>query len=93
MKVGLMKMDAQGFECRIVEGMGEVAGIIEMMKFEYSYPYLHSHGCFDLLPLLMNNFNIYTQYQDGVFSGLTKSVEITNDTSLGFELFASKRDS
>ena len=48
LKVGLMKMDAQGFECSIVEGMGkDVAGIIDVLKFEYSPMFLHSHGCFD----------------------------------------------
>ena len=93
MKIGLMKMDAQGFECRIVEGMGEVAGIIDVMKFEYSYPFLHSHGCFDLLSQLMNNFDIYTGYYDGMFSGLTNNIEINADTRRGFDLFASKRDS
>jgi FkbM family methyltransferase len=36
-KVGLLKMDAQGFECKILEGMGgEVAEQIDVMKFEYA---------------------------------------------------------
>ena len=40
-KIGLLKMDAQGFKCRNVEGMGhEVAGIIDVMKFDYAHPWL-----------------------------------------------------
>lgn len=93
MKIGLMKMDAQGFECRIVEGMGDVAEIIDVMKFEYAYPWLHSHGCFDLVSLLMKNFDIYTGFHDGVFSGLTNDIEVSANTNTVFDLFASKRNS
>ena len=40
-KIGLLKMDAQGSKCRNVEGMGhEVAGIIDVMKFDYAHPWL-----------------------------------------------------
>lgn len=93
MKIRLVKMDAQGFECRIVDGMGEVAGIIDVMKFEYAYQWLHSHGCFDLVSLLMNNFDIYTGFHNGAFSGLTNNIEVSANTNTVFDLFASKRNS
>ncbi len=92
MKIGLMKMDAQGFECRIVEGMGEVAEIIDVMKFEYAYPWLRSHGCFDLVSLLIKNFDVYTGFQDGNFSGLTNDIDSHAHTHTVLDLFASKRN-
>jgi hypothetical protein len=93
MKVGLMKMDAQGFECSIVEGMGDVAGIIDVLKFEYSPMFLHSHGCFDLVSQLMKYLDIYTTFNNGEFSGLTDNTgaDVIAETNAGFDLFASKR--
>jgi hypothetical protein len=89
-----MKMDAQGFECSIVEGMGkDVAGIIDVLKFEYSPMFLHSHGCFDLVSQLMNYFDVYTTFSNGEFSGLTDNTgaDAIAETTSGFDLFASKR--
>jgi hypothetical protein len=94
MKIGLLKMDVQGFECRALEGMGDdVAGIIDVMKFEYSRTWLNELGCFDLIPRLMNSFDIYKNIHGGVFSGLMNSVdvEVIANTHSGFDLFASKR--
>lgn len=86
-------MDAQGFECSIVEGMGDVAGIIDVLKFEYSPMFLHSHGCFDLVSQLMKFLDIYTTFNNGEFSGLTDNTgaEVITETNGGFDLFASKR--
>jgi hypothetical protein len=54
-KVGLLKMDAQGFECIFLEGMGgEVTEKIDVMKFQYADLWLFAHGCMDLLPQVMN---------------------------------------
>jgi len=92
-------MDAQGFECSIVEGMGEdVAGIIDVLKFEYAPMFVHSHACFDLVSQLMNYFDIYTTFNNGEFSGLTDNsgadaiaeTKAAQDLS-GFDLYASKR--
>lgn len=91
-KIGLLKMDAQGFECRIVEGMGhEVAGIIDVMKFEYAHPWLIAHGCFDLVSRLMKNLDIYTGYNAGVFSGLTNDVALRAKKKKILDLFGVKR--
>ena len=59
--VKLMKMDAQGFECNILEGMGQdVASGIETIKFEYSHSHLAAQNCTDLLDKMRSyGYNIY----------------------------------
>lgn len=48
--VAFSKMDAQGFECNIVNGMGvALAEKIRQVKFEVSRNHLNNHGCLDLL--------------------------------------------
>ena len=48
--VQLMKLDAQGFECKILEGCGwEIAQYIETVSFEYSKKWLDAQNCMDLL--------------------------------------------
>jgi len=48
--VAFGKMDAQGFECNIVSGMGvSLAEKIQQVKFEVSRNHLSTHGCLDLL--------------------------------------------
>ena len=91
-KVGLLKMDAQGFECKILEGMGgEVAEQIDVMKFEYADHWLFSHGCMDLLPRVMNySFDVYRDYENGAFTWM-----VDGDTDLGtnviIDLIATKK--
>ena len=59
--VKLVKMDAQGFECNILEGMGQdVASGIETIKFEYSHAHLAAQNCTDLLgKMRAYGYNIY----------------------------------
>jgi len=49
--VKLMKIDAQGFECNILEGMGTNIGKkIQQIKFEWAKKWLDNQNCTDLLP-------------------------------------------
>ena len=51
--IELVKLDAQGFECRILEGMGsELASKIAILKFEWAKKWLLGHECHNLLPRL-----------------------------------------
>lgn len=53
--VPLMKLDAQGFECQILDGMSnETAANIHQIKFEVARHWLKEHDCMDLLPRLRN---------------------------------------
>ena len=48
-----MKLDAQGFECQILDGMSsETAANIHVIKFEQDSEKLKQQGCMDLLPRL-----------------------------------------
>jgi hypothetical protein len=69
-KEGLLKMDAQGFECKIVEGKGEeVAEQIDVMKFENADHLIFVHGWMDLLQRVMNySFDVYRGYENGAFT-------------------------
>lgn len=90
-KVGLVKMDAQGFECKILEGMGqELAQKIHVIKFEYARKHLNAHGCEDLLPRMSQySFDVYAGYANG-FSGLLNTSESSKLRGM-VELFASKK--
>ena len=57
----LVKMDAQGFECNDLEGMGQdVASGIETIKFEYSHSHLAAQNCTGLLDkVCAYGYNIY----------------------------------
>ena len=59
--IPLMKMDAQGYECRIMEGIGEhIAARIDNIKFEYARNCLNAQGCTNLLTIFRRfGFNIY----------------------------------
>jgi len=58
--IPLVKLDAQGFECQILDGMAhETAADIHQIKFEFAMEWLKQHNCTDLLPRLRNfGFNI-----------------------------------
>lgn len=73
--VKLMKMDAQGFECNILEGMGnDIANAIGVMKFEWAAKWLTAQNCTDFLPRLRNyGFDVYSKYDGGSrFSNLVE---------------------
>jgi len=59
--ITLMKLDAQGYECRILEGMGPgIAKSVQQVKFEYAQKWLEAQNCNDYLPRLRDfGFNIY----------------------------------
>jgi FkbM family methyltransferase len=52
-KIPLLKMDAQGYECRIVDGFGQdLANIMQRVHFEKTDKFLRAQNCNDLLPKL-----------------------------------------
>jgi len=61
--IPLMKLDAQGFECEILEGMGrDLASTVDHVHFEKSDRFLNAHGCNDLLARFRNlGFTIYNE--------------------------------
>eukprot|EP00557_Chaetoceros_sp_GSL56_P001963 CAMPEP_0176494680 /NCGR_PEP_ID=MMETSP0200_2-20121128/10239_1 /TAXON_ID=947934 /ORGANISM="Chaetoceros sp., Strain GSL56" /LENGTH=177 /DNA_ID=CAMNT_0017892481 /DNA_START=573 /DNA_END=1106 /DNA_ORIENTATION=+ len=47
--IGLVKMDAQGYECRIVQGFGNtIAAKMKHIHFEIAPEWQKQQGCFDL---------------------------------------------
>ena len=81
--IRLMKMDAQGFECKILEGMGSnLASKITMVKFEYAGQHLLGQGCTDFLQRMnAYQFSIYTHYRGG--GNFTSWIDDGEKTSLG----------
>jgi len=74
--VKLMKLDAQGFECNILEGMGnDVANAIGAIKFEWAAKWLNAQNCTDFLPRLRNyGFDVYKKYTgESRFSNLIET--------------------
>lgn len=61
--IPLVKMDAQGFECEILKGMGQhVADKIRHVHFEKEELFLKAHNCVDLLERFHEyGFNIYSR--------------------------------
>ena len=59
--IPLVKMDAKGFKCEILKGMGQhVADEIRHVHFEKSDLFLKAHNCVDLLERFHDyGFNIY----------------------------------
>ncbi len=59
--ITLLKLDTQGYECRILEGMGpEIARSVQQVKFEYAQKWLEAQNCTDYLPRLRDyGFSIY----------------------------------
>ena len=59
-RIPLMKLDAQGFECEILNGFSPgIAANIRLIKFEMAAKWLDQQQCFDLLPRLRKfNFTI-----------------------------------
>mmetsp|Transcript_13914 Transcript_13914/g.20763 ORF Transcript_13914/g.20763 Transcript_13914/m.20763 type:complete len:441 (-) Transcript_13914:50-1372(-) len=59
--IRLMKMDAQGFECHVLDGMGRVIPQhIQSLHFEFARKWLQGQECLDLLPRVRGiGFDIY----------------------------------
>lgn len=89
--VDLMKMDAQGYECNILEGMGkDVAKGIDVIKFEWADHWLKGHNCTDLLPRMRNyGFDIYKKYVGGG-SYFIDRLDDDDAKSGVYDLFAAK---
>mmetsp|Transcript_6022 Transcript_6022/g.6718 ORF Transcript_6022/g.6718 Transcript_6022/m.6718 type:complete len:247 (-) Transcript_6022:61-801(-) len=62
-EISLVKMDAQGYECKILEGMGkDLASKIKHVHFEKADLFLNAHDCNDLLPRFRDyGFDIYEE--------------------------------
>lgn len=60
--IALMKLDAQGYECEILNGM-EGSNILERtstVKFEFAGKWLEGHNCHDLIQRFMDaGFHVY----------------------------------
>ena len=63
--IPLMKMDAQGLECQILDGLSsKIAHNIGRVKFEYAQKWLDGQGCTDLLPKF-RSFGFTITHEDG----------------------------
>lgn len=91
-QVRLTKIDVQGFECNILEGMGqEIASKIDAVKFEYSGRKLWAQECFDLMPRFRAyEFVIYRSYLNGIFNNTVVEENIPNGM---LDLFATRKKS
>ncbi|KAL7449381.1 hypothetical protein ACHAWC_001444 [Mediolabrus comicus] len=71
--VSFMKLDAQGFECHIVNGMSqELANKIHKIKFEVSLNHLRNQKCTDLLTRFRSRgFSIKTENEKRKIEGDT----------------------
>jgi FkbM family methyltransferase len=86
--VKLMKMDAQGFECNILDGMGDFGKNVEAVKFEWAPKWLDGQNCTDLLPRFRKyGFDLYKRFDSGSGSftyridqdNLRKGHDVVND--------------
>ena len=66
--IPLVKMDAQGFECQVLDGTSRsAANHVQTIKFEMASKWLRQQNCLDLLPRLRQlNFNITNEKGDMV---------------------------
>lgn len=48
--IKLVKLDAQGYECNVLQGMGKLAKQIQIIYFEYAKRWLDAQKCYNLLP-------------------------------------------
>ena len=64
MDVKLMKIDAQGYECKVLDGMGSnIIQKVDLIKLEYAYQWLEQHDCLDYLSRIRDyGFDLYLKY-------------------------------
>ena len=69
MNIRLMKMDAQGFECNVLSGMGAgIAKKIGIIKTEFATRFLRPHNCMDIVKRIRDyGFDVYREYRNGQF--------------------------
>ena len=67
--VKLMKMDAQGYECKIMEGIGsKLARSFDAIKFEWAKKWLDGQNCTDLIPKFHDyGFDLYRNFKQGQY--------------------------
>ena len=70
----LMKLDAQGFECNILDGITQdVANNIQQIFFEVSSKFLRPNGCLGLLDKFRNlGFTVYNMNGDEIYDGVRR---------------------
>ena len=91
--IKMAKMDAQGFECNVLEGMGaELASTIDVLKFEYQEKFLHPHGCRDIIGKVQDfGFSVYQHFEAGAMEPFQKHLGRNQRPQFRFaegELFA-----
>mmetsp|Transcript_17877 Transcript_17877/g.27797 ORF Transcript_17877/g.27797 Transcript_17877/m.27797 type:complete len:275 (-) Transcript_17877:191-1015(-) len=93
--IKLVKMDAQGFECNILDGMGSgIASSIDTLKFECADKFLRGHGCSGTH--LLERFFNFGFYVYGRFStelGFQDRLERGRRPGVEVELYASRQNS
>lgn len=90
--IKLVKMDAQGYECKIMEGMGsKVANSIDAIKFEWDSKWLNRQNCTDLIPIFHNyGFDIYLNYLGGYICNPQDKSRVDYGPS-ALDLFAARK--
>lgn len=80
--VNLVKMDAQGFECRVLEGWSGLGGEksvsqkIKVVKFEMAKHWLDSQECTDLVPRFINyGYLVFKEFDENGFKNLLPESE------------------
>lgn len=59
--IPLVKMDAQGYECKVLAGMGDkIARRIDVIKFGFESKWLRAKGCVDLLLPMFRTYGFET---------------------------------
>ncbi|KAL7516765.1 hypothetical protein ACHAWX_001745 [Stephanocyclus meneghinianus] len=85
-KIRLVKMDAQGFECNVVDGMGAIGDKMIGIKFEHEPKFLHAQGCVDLVSKLRGlGFKVF---KDDLATEMKKDPD---EVVQGVELYAERR--
>lgn len=89
--VRLVKMDAQGYECHVLEGMGKgIASNIDTIKFEWAAKWLQGLKCTDLMKRFREyGFVIFQDYN--AVLGFHNRLEGDSGRKPVVDLFATRR--
>jgi len=70
--VKLLKLDAQGYECKVLNGWGtSIPKKIERIKFELAPKWLREQDCRGLLSVMKTlGYDLYRDFQNGQFSSI-----------------------
>eukprot|EP00978_Attheya_sp_CCMP212_P008102 scaffold18862_cov55-Attheya_sp.AAC.1 len=91
--VKLMKIDAQGFECKIVDGWSEdTAASIETIKMEYADHWLEGQGCMDIVPKFIRyGFDVFNGHKGGLNFG-NQYFENPSRKNMVIDIFAKNKN-